>query len=336
MQKILVTGASGYIAKHIVLTLLKSGYSVRGSVRSDKRADEVRAAMTAHLGEDPGERLEFCKLDLLADDGWSDALQGVDGLFHTASPFILEMPKDENDLIRPAVDGTLRALKAANAAGVMRVILTSSVVAIAYTDKPAGKAMFDENDWTDVNSAKVSAYDKSKTLAERAAWDYVKDTDVKLTTINPGLVLGEPLDVNYGASLSVIERFLRGKDPMVPNSGLSVVDVKDIATMHVKAFETDASIGERIAGVSGWCWFRELTAPLKEALPHRKIPTRVAPNFLLKILAMFDSTLRSLIPHLGLDESISNAKAKELLGMTFIDTNTSIVESGNYVDGVIN
>ena len=331
MKKIMVTGASGYIAKHVIFQLLKAGYAVRGSVRGAHREAEVRDAMTAKLGAALVERLEFVHLDLTNDDGWDAALKGVDGLFHTASPFVIEEPKDENDLIRPAVDGTLRALKAAKAAGVSRVILTSSVAAILGTDKRPGETHLDEQDWSELDSPLTGAYNKSKTLAERAAWEFAKANDLSLTTINPCMVLGAPIDKHFGASLSVIERMMKGKDPMVPNSGLAIVHVKDVATAHVKAFENDESIGERIIAANEFFWFRELTAVLKQAFPKRKIPTRQAPNFFIKILAKFDSTLKQVVPHLGRDSSVSNAKAKELLGIEFISGADAIVESGRFL-----
>ncbi len=331
MKKIMVTGASGYIAKHVVLQLLQAGYAVRGSVRSASREAEIRDAMTAQLGNDPGAALEFAHLDLTSDAGWAEALQGVDGLFHTASPFVLEEPKDENELIKPAVEGTLRALKAAKAAGVKRVILTSSVAAIMGTDKRDRQEHLDEQDWSDANSPLTAAYNKSKTLAERAAWDFAEAEGLDLTTINPSMVLGAPVDKVFGASLSVIERFLRGKDPMVPNSGLAIVHVKDVALAHIKAFENDASIGERIIAANEFYWFRDVSAVLKQAFPSYKVPTRQAPNFLIKILAKFDKSLGQIVPHLGRNSSVSNAKARDLLGMEFISAKETIIESGRFL-----
>ena len=331
MKKILVTGASGYIAKHIILQLLQAGYSVRGSVRAQNKEAEIRDAMTAALGADPAERLEFVHLDLNQDTGWNDALAGMDGLFHTASPFVIEEPKDHDILIRPAVDGTLRALGAAKSAGVSRVILTSSVAAILGTDKRPGQAHLDEQDWSDVNSPLTGVYNKSKTLAERAAWDYAQANNIDLTTINPCMVLGAPVGKSFGASLSVIERILSGKDPAVPFSGLAVVHVKDVALAHIRAFENDASIGERIIAANEFFWFKELSGILKQTFPSRKIPTRQAPNWLIKLLAKFDKSLAVIIPHLGRDSSISNAKAQKLLGIKFISGKETIIESGRFL-----
>ncbi len=331
MKKILVTGATGYIAKHIILQLLQAGYAVRGSLRGSAKETALRDAMTKALGQDPGARLEFAHLDLTLDDGWDTALQGVDGLFHTASPLTFTPPKGENELIRPAVDGTVRALNAAHKAGVKRVVLTSSVVAITGTDKRSGQAFFDEQDWSDVKSPLTSAYDRSKTLAERSAWEIAKTHDIDLTTINPGLVLGAPVDDAYGASLGLIERFMEGKDPMAPNFGVVIVHVKDVAAAHIKAFENDSSIGERIIVANEWFWLPEVTRMLKDQFPNRRIPVRQAPDFLIKFLALFDRSIKPVVPNLGRNAATSNAKAKTLLGMEFISGKDALLETGKYL-----
>ncbi|MEL6798654.1 MAG: NAD-dependent epimerase/dehydratase family protein [Pseudomonadota bacterium] len=200
-QTVLLTGVTGFIAKRIALDLLNAGHTVRGSLRSAARADEVRDALRPHLTDPTAlNRLSFVELDLNSDTGWDAALQGTDALMHTASPFPMAQPKDENDIIRPAVDGTLRALRAAQKAGVTRVILTSSVVAIEATD--VGTRPYTPDDWSDPTHPKSNAYYKSKTLAERAAWDFVANhPEMQLTTVNPALVLGTPMDANYGTSL---------------------------------------------------------------------------------------------------------------------------------------
>ena len=240
MQTVLLTGASGYIAKHIAVQLLNAGYAVRASLRNLNRADEVRAAVLPHVTGAVGDRLTFVALDLEQDAGWAEALKGVDALMHTASPFPLAQPKDPQDLIRPAVQGALRALKAAQAAGVTRVILTSSVVAVMGDPLTTGKTTYDEADWTRSDDPQATPYALSKTLAERAAWDYVRDhaPQMQLTTINPGLVIGPPLDKHFGSSVSVVERFLNAKDPMLPRFGLPTVDVRDVALAHVRALAT--------------------------------------------------------------------------------------------------
>lgn len=339
-QTIFVSGASGFIAKHIVLQLLEKGHTVRGSVRSAQRAEELENAMRHRLGPDSRliANLQTVLLDLNADDGWNDAMVGVDVLMHTASPYNLELPKNDEELVRPAVDGTLRALKAAKNAGVKRVILTSSVMAVIAKPLAKGKSEYTEYDWSELDSPKLSAYDKSKTMAEKAAWNFAKvpENNIDLTCINPSLVLGTPVGGDYGASLELIERLMRGKDPAVPNTGFGVVDVKDVATAHIAAMETPESIGERIIVTAGWLWFAELTQILKEAFPDCKVPTRQAPDWLIKIIAIFDPTVRQVIPHLGQREAASNAKARKILGMEFKGAEQCVVESGGFIHKSLN
>jgi len=330
----LITGASGYIAKHTVLRFLNAGYTVRGSVRHIARGDEVRAAVAPHVDDtvDLDDRLEFVALDLDSDAGWDDALAGVDVLVHMASPFPIAQPKDENELIRPAVDGTLRALRAAKANGVNRVILTSSAAAI--TGGPARpNGSFDETDWTDVDQPGLTPYIKSKTLAERAAWDFVRDEapDMRLTAINPVFVLGAPLDENYSSSLEVIERVVGAKDPAIPEVGFSVVDVGDIADMHLHAAQRPETAGERIAGATRGMWFVEMAEIIKAAHPDRKIVTRQAPRWLMRVLAVFDKEIASILPALGRLDEVDNTKAVKLLDIDFTPPEESVRSAAAYV-----
>jgi len=336
LTKVLLTGASGYIGKHITLRLLSDGYEVRASVRNSSKAEEVREAMQAHLPDGFGlaTKLSFVELDLEQDAGWDKALQGVDVLIHSASPFPIASPKDENELVRPAVEGTLRALRAAHKAGVKRVILTSSVAAIYGTDLPHGKSEFDETIWSDPEHivGRV-AYTKSKTLAEKAAWDFVKTEapEIELTTINPSLVAGTPLDKNFGASVSVVERLMNGKDPVLPDMSFGIVDVKDVAAMHVKAIKIDASKGQRFIANGGSRTFIQMAKALKAEFPSRRIPTGRAPSFLIRFLALFDGEIKAVLPTLGKHINPSSKKAQTVLGMNFISPETSLVETAHYL-----
>lgn len=316
-KTVVLTGVTGFIAKRIALDLLEAGHTVRGSLRSAKRADEVRNALKAHLSDAAAlERLSFVELDLSSDTGWAEAMAGADVLMHTASPFPMAQPKNEDDIIRPAVDGTLRALNAAKAAGVTRVILTSSVVAIEAKTKAGA---YTEEDWSDVTHQKSTAYYKSKTLAERAAWDFVEaNPEIQLSTVNPALVLGRPLDQNYGTSLELIERVLGGKDPMLPDVGFGIVDVADISAMHIAAMEHDDAIGKRFIGSNGTITLPRLAQHLAARHPDRKIATRIAPKFMLHILSWFDASLKSVLPAVGMAPSFDNSQAKDVLGITFI------------------
>ena len=335
MTKVLLTGSSGYIGKHITLRLLNDDFEVKASVRSSAKADEVRAAMAAHLptGFDLGAKLSFVELDLESDAGWDAAIAGVDVLVHSASPFPISSPKDENELIRPAVEGTLRALRAAHKAGVKRVILTSSVAAIYGNDKPAS-GEFDETFWTDVNHPVGQVpYTKSKTLAEKAAWDYIASEapELQLTTINPVLVAGKPLDKHFGSSVSVVERVLIGKDPLLPDLSFSIVDVKDVAAMHVKAITTDAAIGQRFIASAGSRTFIQIAKAIKAEFPKRKISTIQAPSFVIRFLSLFDSEIKAVLPTLGKHIGVNSTKAQKVLGINFIPVESSLVETSHYL-----
>jgi len=327
-ETVFVTGATGFIAKHIILQLLNAGYQVVGSVRSMDRAAEVRDAVTPHLKAPLGDRLRFAVLDLTRDAGWAAALKGVDALMHTASPFPMTQPDNADDLIRPAVDGALRALKAAQDAGVKRVVLTSSVVAVAICDLPPWRDKHTEEDWTDIASPAATPYAKSKTLAERAAWKFAKGNGIDLTTINPGLVLGPPLDDHYGTSIGVVERILRAKDPMLPRLGFAVVDVRDVAKAHLRALTHKDSIGKRIIVANGSMWLTDLAKSLKASYPNRKIVTRQAPDFVVRLLAKFD---KAILPGLGTRDAVSNERARKVLGMEFINPDESLRASADYL-----
>lgn len=332
-ETVFVTGASGFIARHIVLQLLEAGYHVRGSVRSAAKGEDVRRTMEKETGGAVGDdRLSFFELDLNRDQGWDAALDGADALLHTASPFPISQPKDENDLIRPAVDGTLRALRAARATGVHRVVLTSSVVAVTMQDPMPESGLLTEENWSDTDSPACHAYGKSKTLAERAAWDFVAtNPDLRLTTINPALVVGPALDADFGSSLSVIKRALSGKDPALPKLMMDIVDVRDIARMHVAALASPASEGERLIGSAGQLWFEEVADVLRQAFPDRRIPSRIAPNWAMRFLGLFDPEIKSIVPLLGKRFGCSGAKAQEVLGIDFIPPRDAVRASAQFL-----
>ncbi|KNG93201.1 SDR family oxidoreductase [Pseudaestuariivita atlantica] len=325
-RSVLLTGISGFIAKRIALDLLDAGHVVRGTLRSMSRAQEVTDALAAHVSDPASlDRLSFAEADLTQDAGWDAAMQGIDVLMHTASPFPGSMPKDENELITPAVEGTLRALKAAQASGVTRVIMTSSVVAIEANDKGAP---FDENDWSDPAHPRSTAYFKSKTLAERAAWDFVAaHPDMALTAINPSLVLGSPLDQRFGTSLELIERLMSGKDPMLPCFGFGIVDVADVSAMHVKAMEREDTAGQRFIASGGSMMLPDIAKVLKDAYPDRGIKTARAPDLLVRFLALFDAQIRSILPNLGTMPEFDTSRAQSVMGMEFVPPDEAIRRS---------
>lgn len=325
MTKVFLTGASGFIAKHILRELLAHGYQVRASIRSDKRKEELQGLF-------PDGSLEFATLDLTKDEGWQDALQGCDVLMHTASPFPLTEPKDPQDLIRPAVDGTLRAMRAAKEAGIKRVILTSSCAAIY---KQAGKPKMqssDETNWTSPDDPSVGAYEASKTLAEKAAWDFVDENpDIALTTINPGAVFGPPMDARYGSSLELVEQLMTGKVPMAPPMDMVAVDVRDVARMHVAAIDLEATKGERFAAASGTHRFLELGRMLKAWDSALKTPGREAPLWLLWIMGLFSKDVKGVLANVGRTLAVSGAKAEKTFGFKFIPVKDALVASAKAV-----
>lgn len=332
---VLVTGATGYIAKHIVAKLLNAGFAVRASARSLDRFSEITQAVTPAL-DDPAaiDRLSFVALDLSADSGWNAALEGVEILMHTASPFPLVQPKDPEETVRPAVDGALRAVRAAKAAGTKRVIMTSSTVAISGNDLPPGKSADDEDCWTDPDKPGLTPYARSKTLAEQAVWNWTRENapDMAVTMINPGFVLGRPLDESYGTSIAVIERLVKGQDPMLPKFGFTCVDIEDVADLHIAAIDAPQTHGQRIMGAKRFIWFAEMGRAVKQAVPHRKVPTRTAPNFVVRLLALFDPSIRGILPDLDREQAANPARAEALLGRPLRDPLLAIGETARFID----
>ena len=333
-KTVLVTGATGYIAKHIVLQLLDAGYAVVASTRKLDREAELRAALEAHLSDASAlERLRVVELDLLQDAGWDAAMAGVDVLMHTASPFPIQQTENEDTVIRTAVDGSLRAVKAAQKAGIRRVVMTSSSVAIMYTELPSDRGAYDERDWTDLTDPRSNGYVKSKTMAERAVWDWqAKDgADMQITMINPGFVQGAPLDPTYGTSLQLIERVLKASDPMMPNFGFPVVDVRDVALAHIRAMETDASIGKRFLLSEAFVMFPRMAELYKVMFPDRKISTRIAPNIIVRFLSLFDPSIKTILPNLGRVDTLDSTAAREVLGIAFRDAEDALRDSGRFL-----
>ena len=299
-KKVLLTGISGYIGNHCAAELLKQGYSVRGSLRNLSKSEQVLQAIRTEV--DPADKVEFCQLDLLKDAGWDEAMQGIDFVLHVASPFINKEPKDENLYIKPAVEGTLRALKAAKKANVKRVVVTSSMVSMLENADKSIK--IDPNSWTNVQAKNVSAYAKSKTLAEKSAWDFINNQTgehaMELTVVNPGPVFGPTLSGNLsGASLGLFTQMMTGKLPLLPQAAINMSDVRDIAKIHVLALENESAAGKRfIVTTPNPYKFQEMAAIL-QSNGYPKVSTRLAPNFLLRFLGNFDREARSMRAFIG-------------------------------------
>jgi nucleoside-diphosphate-sugar epimerase len=310
---VLVTGGSGFIGAHCIKRLHEDRYRVRTTVRSRSREPDVRET----VGDGP---LEVAVADLTSDAGWAEAVAGCDYVLHVASPFPLGQPKHEDELIVPARDGALRVLRAARDAGVGRVVLTSSFAAIGYGHGHPD-TVYDETSWTDVDGPGVSAYAKSKTVAERAAWDFVEGErgPLQLAVINPVAVLGPLLGPDPSTSIELIKRLIDGSMPGTPKVGYGLVDVRDVADLHVRAMTAPEAAGERFLAIGeDFRWISEMGQWLREALPQRarKIPKRELPNLLVRVAARFDGSLRQLIPELGVRKRATNEKARRVLGWT--------------------
>jgi dihydroflavonol-4-reductase len=301
-KKILVTGASGFIATHTIIELLNHGYQVRGTVRrmdntSKDRTKAIRAMLTPHTPHI--DQLEFVTATLDDADCWDAAVSGCDAIMHIASPVPIKQPKNPDEIVKPAREGTLHVLRAAQRAGVRRIILTSSEEAVSQRDDATTRPLTDQ-DWSDPNRHNISAYALSKTLSERAAWEFAKAHDVDLTSINPVLVLGPALEKDYGTSLEMLVALLSGKYPLIPKLGFSIVDVRDVASLQRIALESPASIGQRLLCSSEFRWFIDISKELIEQFPayKRKLPTHSLPNFVVKLLAPFDPIIAFIIDSL--------------------------------------
>lgn len=269
----------------------------------------------------------------MSDEGWPEAMAGADAVLHTASPFLMAEPRDADEVVRPAVEGTLRALRAARDAGVGRIVLTSSVAAVMHRDLPPGRTVFDETDRTGPDHPTATPCFRSRALAERAAWEFAdhEAPGLRLTALNPGLVFGPPLDGSYGTSLRILERLLAAKDPALPQIAFPVADVRDVAEAHLRALTTDAAAGQRFLIAAGTLWFHEMAEALRDATPGRRIVTRRAPNAVMRLLSLFDPSIRPIVPVLGREHLVSNARAREVLGLTFIPAREAVAAAGRWL-----
>jgi dihydroflavonol-4-reductase len=320
---VLVTGATGWIAQHCILQLLEAGYDVRGTARSDGRTSQVSDILAAHLSAPARDRLAeaftMAQADLMSDEGWDDAVRGCRYVLHVASPFPSAKPKHEDEVIVPAREGALRVLSAASRAGVQRVVLTSSIAAVNHCRDR--NHVFTEEDWSDVTSPRAAAYEKSKTLAERAAWDFMgslpSDSTMDLAVICPGIVLGPLLTNEWSLSAEAIKKLIDRAVPAVPNFRIAPIDVRDVATSHVRAMTAPEASGQRLICSIESHDFRELALILAEHLAPLgfKIPTGRLPNFVVPIIAIWDKQARLILPDLGQPLEIDNNKIKRVLGL---------------------
>jgi dihydroflavonol-4-reductase len=315
---VLVTGGTGFLGGWCVASLLQRGYDVRTTVRDVKREQAVRDAVAA-AGAQDGTRLTVHAADLTADAGWAEAVGGCRYVLHVASPFPPVQPKDPDELIVPARDGALRVLGAALDAGVERVVMTSSIAAIRSDRESSPSAPYTEADWTDGDDASRTPYVRSKTLAEQAAWEQARAAGMedRLATINPGAIIGPALNDDHSYSLQAIQRLVEGM-PAAPRLGFTFVDVRDVADLHILAMTSPAAGGERFISTDEFLWMPDVAAILRERLGEaaRKVPTRTAPNLLIRAMAIFDPSIRSVLGDLGKRSWFSSEKARSTLGWT--------------------
>lgn len=327
-QTVLVTGGSGFLGGWCAAELLRRGYRVRTTVRDLSREAEVRAAVGSQVSAD--ERLAVCAADLREDGGWPAAVEGCTHVLHVASPFPPVQPKDPDELIVPAREGTLRVLRAALEAGVERVVVTSSVAAIAGAARPGGGPLT-ERDWTDPDVPGLSPYVRSKTVAERAAWDLMGGAGVtdRLAVVNPGAILGPVLSDDHSFSLQAIERLLKGM-PGIPRIGFSFVDVRDVADLHLRAMTAPEAAGERFIAAGPFLWMSEVAEVLRDRLGEAaaKVPKRSLPDLLVRVAGIFDPGIRSITGQLGTRLTYSNEKSETRLGWSPRPTEEMIVDTG--------
>jgi dihydroflavonol-4-reductase len=327
---VLVTGGTGFLGGWCVATLLDRGFDVRTTVRDLAREGAVRDAVAA-AGAEAGERLTVRAANLEADDGWAAAVDGCRYVLHVASPFPPVQPKDPDELIVPARDGALRVLRAALDAGVERVAMTSSIAAIRPDRASTEDQPYTEADWTDGNDTARTPYVRSKTLAEQAAWEHVRaaGAEDRLATVNPGAIIGPALNDDHSYSLQSVQRVLAGM-PALPRLGFTFVDVRDVADLHIRAVTEPAAGGERFIATDEFLWLSQVAAILRERLGDaaKKVPTRVAPDFLIRVMSLFDGSVRSVVGDLGKRSWFSSEKARTTLGWTPRPVADSVEDTG--------
>jgi nucleoside-diphosphate-sugar epimerase len=327
-EKVLVTGGAGFVGSHCLLQLLQKGYNVRTTLRSMGRKDEVIAMLKA-AGITSFDNLEFIETDLTKDDNWAAAVKNCHYVLHIASPFLSQMPKDENEMIRPAVDGTLRVLKASKKAGVKRVVVCSNFGAVGYSHKDPN-TVITEKEWTNPDQKGMTAYTRSKVLAERAAWDFIKNEggNLELAVINPVFILGPSLGPDFSSSYHILELLLSGSMKAVPNINFNIIDVRDVADLHIRAMTNPEANGQRFIGMAGGTMsLPQIAGLLKKKMPDvsQKVSTRVLPDWVIRVAALFSAQAKSAASLLGISRNVSNEKARKILGWSPIAGNEEAI-----------
>ncbi len=332
-EKVLLTGISGFIAKHVAIELLNSGYEVLGTVRDINSIESTKKILEENNAST--KNLSFEELDLLKDDGWDKAAEGCKYIIHVASPFPLKVSNDRESLTPAAKDGTLRVLNAGINAKVEHIVKTSSIVCMYRKPNRTNNYTFGENDWTDLEWDKTTDYFVSKTRAEKAAWELMESKGIKnkLTCINPGFVLGDFLNEKSCTSMEYIKQLLQGKYPAAPKFAVMISHVKDIAKAHVLSLNNKKAEGRRLIVGSGTRSILELSKIMAENIPShsKKLPKKELPNFMVKLISYVDSSAKNLVPDLGLKMETDTKYAEEILQMKFIEPEVSVVDAAKSV-----
>ncbi|WP_087018439.1 SDR family oxidoreductase [Thaumasiovibrio subtropicus] len=324
---VVVTGITGFLGSHIAVQLLNQGYIVKGTLRGEKRKAQIINTLRESCGELVA-NLSLHQADLMDDQGWDSVMEKTDFVIHAASPFLAHVPKNENDLIAPAVDGTLRVLNAAKSQNVKRVVLTSSIAAVVHN---SDSAPYNESHWTSEHASTITPYYKSKTRAEKAAWQFAEQHDLPLSVINPGVILGPVLGKDYGTSAELIVKLLKGDFPGMPRIGFPVCDVRDVAAMHIQAMTSPQAVGERFITASEFMWTGDIAEVLRNQYPsyRKNLPTRQLPNWLVKMVALFDPALKTVVKELGLELRVDSNKAKTILGYKPTPNHAAIIATAD-------
>ncbi len=333
---VLVTGGTGYIAGELIRQLLDKGWTVHTTVRDEVKSE---TRLRERLGNPDGQRLRIFEAELMSDAGWAEAMAGCTHCAHVASPIAASTPRDENEMIVPAREGTLRALRFAKQAGVRRFVQTSSMAAVAY-GRSEKEYTVDESDWTDITHPDVYPYVKSKTIAERAARDWVAEygAGMEFVSVNPSMVLGPVDDPDFSPSVEAVRQVLDGSMPMAPDLGFAIVDTRDCAALHVRCLEEPGLANERFLASGRFLKIIEIAEVLRDKLPPehtRKVPKRVMPDWMVSVLSWFNPGVRSIKGELGKTRHTDASHASERLGwetrpaeQSIVDCAKSLIEKG--------
>ncbi|MCP8882005.1 NAD-dependent epimerase/dehydratase family protein [Devosia sp. XJ19-1] len=328
MDRVLVTGASGFVAKHVIGELLRAGYAVRGTVRGQGKVPGIWAAVAALA---PGEEanLELVAADLLDDHGWADAMQGISAVMHVAAAIVAVEPKDPAEVVRPAVEGTERVLAFAAAAGIKRVVMTSSIATVGYgLGHERGVRRYTEADFTNLDGMRQSwAYCIGKTRAERAAWTFAEQHGLELTTIHPGAILGPATDADTSISLGLVTGLLDGTTPAMARIGFAISDVRDVAAMHLAALEKPESVGQRYLCTGPFMRFEQVADVLRRAYPDYPVTSKIVPDWIIRLLAAFGGSVRQVINDVGNEKHFDGSKGEALLGRPYRSVEDAILSA---------